>query len=194
MCSWCWGFRETWQQIKFELKDKVFIQYVLGGLAADNNQPMAVAMQQSIMDNWRRIQKEIPETVFNYDFWRLCQPRRSTYPACRAILAAGLQSESSKETMLLAIQQAYYLEAKNPSDNSVLIELATEKGLDSKRFKRDLVSQECEKLLNDELQLATHLHVTGFPSLVLSHHDVNNDIYINYTNSTAMIAEILELL
>ena len=28
---------------------------------------------------------------FNFDFWKLCKPRRSTYPACRAVLAARQQ-------------------------------------------------------------------------------------------------------
>jgi putative protein-disulfide isomerase len=55
-------------------------------------------------------------------------PRRSTYAACRAVIAARRQNPGYEEKMILAIQQAYYLEARNPADSHTLIELASEIG------------------------------------------------------------------
>ena len=194
MCSWCWGFRTVWTQVQKQLKSQVAIHSVLGGLAPDNNQAMPESMQHSIRNNWQRIQQTIPGTEFNYDFWNVCRPRRSTYPACRAVVAAGMQSDNYKQAMIFNIQQAYYLNAKNPSDTSVLIQLAIDIGLDDNRFEIDLASDECRALFQNEQQLAAQLNVSSFPELVLKHNGLNNNIQIDYTNSDIIVSNILSLI
>lgn len=192
MCSWCWGFRPVWQEVQSALKDKIRVQYVLGGLAADSDLHMPVEMQANIKDTWAHIQKEIPGTVFNFDFWTQNQPRRSTYPSCRAVIAATLQGQAQAgENMLLAIQQAYYLQAKNPSDSKVLTQLAVDCGLDSERFSADLFSEKCEQLLQQDLQLAKQLGVHSFPNLVLRCNGSNSLIAIDYTHSENIIVRAL---
>lgn len=193
MCSWCWGFNRCWLQVQQALINKVKIQYVLGGLAADTDQPMAESMQQTIRLTWQRIQQEIPGTDFNYNFWTECKPRRSTYPACRAIVAAGLQGHENSELMLSAIQQAYYQQARNPSDYSVLIQLAEEIGLDHRQFKADLLSEQCERLFEQQLRLTASLGVNSFPALVLRCNESNTMIYIDYTKSETIVSSILAL-
>ena len=194
MCSWCWGFMPVWQQVQQELADSVAVKYVLGGLARDSSEPMPDAMRASIRDNWRRIQQDIPGTEFNYDFWTDCQPRRSTYPACRAIIASAMQQADSPQRMLQAIQQAYYLQARNPSDDSVLIALAREIGLDPDVFARELNSESCNSRLKQELLLRRRLGVSSFPSLVMSYKNTLADIPIDYTNAENILRSLEQLL
>ena len=120
MCSWCWGFRPTWQALQENLPDTVAVQYVLGGLAPDSDQSMPDELRRMIQNTWQRIQQELG-TEFNFDFWTQNTPRRSTFPACRAVIAAHQQG--MEQEMILAIQQAYYLRALNPSDLSILRQL-----------------------------------------------------------------------
>ncbi len=190
MCSWCWGFRSVWNQVQQGLKNIVNIRAVLGGLAPDSDQIMSETMQKNIQKNWQRIQQHIPGTQFNYDFWKTCNPRRSTYPACRAVIAASLQGDQFSKMMVLAIQQAYYLNAKNPSDDSVLIQLAVDIGLDYKQFETDLSSNKCKQLLDKELQLTARLNVNSFPSLILNYQNSNIKIPIDYTNKNTIILSI----
>lgn len=192
MCSWCWGFRPVWQQLQQALAGKLTIKYLLGGLAPDNDTPMPASMQQSIRSNWQRIQREIPGIEFNYDFWTKCQPRRSTYPACRAVIACRMQQPQLEQEMILAIQQAYYLQAKNPSDETVLIQLSSDIGLDVNRFQLDLLSERCNNLLNDEISLVRQLGVTSFPGLVLSYKESNTLIHINYTDFNSIVSNIMD--
>ncbi len=191
MCSWCWGFRTVWDQVQLTLADKVNIQYVLGGLAADTSQAMPDNMQQTIQQAWQQIQQKIPGTEFNYDFWTLCHPRRSTYPACRAVIAAGMQGEVNVKQMLLAIQKAYYLQAKNPSNDAVLIQLAINMGLQSKKFTSDLNSEKCQQLFEQQRQLAHNLGINGFPSLVLRNNGSNTMIHIDYTKYEGIVSSII---
>jgi len=194
MCSWCWGFRPVWAEVQEELQDKVHIQYVLGGLAPDTDQPMSENMRISIRDNWQRIQREIPGIEFNYDFWTLCQPRRSTYPSCRAVIACKMQQPLLEKNMILAIQQAYYLQARNPSDEKVLLQLALEVGLNAKIFIRDLRSEKCQAVLENELRLSRKLYVSSFPALVLSQGSADTTIHIDYNNCDNIIKQIFKKL
>lgn len=191
MCSWCWGFRPVWNEVQQSLSGRFDIRYILGGLAPDSDEAMPLPMQHAISDTWKRIQQEIPDTAFNFDFWTLSQPRRSTYPACRAIIACRNQQPQLASTMLLSIQQAYYLQAKNPSDLNVLLELSEKLGLDVKRFANDIQSDLCQNALLKEIEFCRSIGVNSFPSLILKHGKSYTSIDIDYNNSKNILDQVL---
>ena len=148
MCSWCWGYKPTWQKLESALANILPIEYRIGGLAADSDQPMSADMQLQLQVIWQNISNQLG-TEFNFNFWRECQPRRSTYPSCRAALIA--RSFNKEPQMIDAIQQAYYLQAQNPSDEYVLIKLCEKIGLDPCLFTQQLHSKELKRRFDDEL-------------------------------------------
>ncbi len=182
MCSWCWAFKPTWEKIRAGLGDTVH-QNVVGGLAPDSSEPMPADMQAMLQGNWQRIQQTVPGTEFNYDFWKTGKPRRSTYPSCRAVLCAAAQNPEFEEPMITAIQHAYYLHAKNPSDKDVLIALAADIGCDVDQFAAQLDSAEIEEALQKEFMLVRQLGVRGFPSLVLLAGDELHGIQVDYNSA-----------
>lgn len=190
MCSWCWGFSKTWGTVVEELEGTVDIRYVLGGLAPDSHQAMPAAMQQMLQDTWHTIQARIPGTEFNFDFWTQCQPRRATYPACRAVLAAKAQSPSREREMITSIQRAYYLHARNPSNDDVLIDLAGDLGLDSEQFSTDLNSDETHKTLHNEIVFGQQLGAQGFPSMVLVSHNNRKLLHLDYNSPENILQQI----
>ncbi|MCW8942924.1 MAG: DsbA family protein [Gammaproteobacteria bacterium] len=190
MCSWCWGFRPVWQQIQQAVAGKLDVRYVLGGLAADTDEPMPEEMRLNVIDNWRRIQREIPGTEFNYDFWTRCSPRRSTYPACRAIIACRMQQPELESEMLLLIQQAYYLLARNPSDLDVLVALAEQLGLDTRQFVDDIQSEVCQNVLLEEIEFCREINISSFPSLVLKQGKSYTSLDIDYNSSTLILSQL----
>lgn len=194
MCSWCWGYRSTWLALQSQLQTaypELSIEYKLGGLAPDSDDPMPDEMQQFLQQTWNKIAEQL-DTQFNFNFWRDCQPRRSTYPACRAALLArdvGLEQE-----MIHAIQRAYYLEAKNPSDNATLIQLAVNLGLDAELFAHALDSEVTKRKLEEEVSRTRHLPIQGFPSLVLLVNGEFCFIELDYKNSQTSYRQIASLL
>ncbi len=163
---------------------------MVGGLAPDSDQPMPDSMRQMLQQTWHRIEQSIPGTRFNHAFWDECSPRRSTYPANRAVIAARQQAESFDQLMTTRIQQAYYLEAKNPSDNSVLIELAADIGLDIERFAESLVSDSLQRQLLAEIESARAMGINSFPSLAVHRDGVLRHIGLSYTDPEAMLSQI----
>jgi len=190
MCSWCWAFRPVWDALRRQLPDAVEVKYLLGGLAPDSDAPMSAATQAMIRRHWQTIEKRVPGSRFNDDFWTLCSPRRSTYPACRAVIAAAKQNPSLEDAMILSIQQAYYLQARNPSDDDVLIELASTLSLDSGRFRTDLNSAETQAELLSEIHTSRNMGVTGFPALVLEVNGLYRHIRIDYNDAAVMLQQL----
>ena len=177
MCSWCWGYAPTWQRLQRELTSEVDIIYGLGGLAEDSDVLMPEAMQVFLQQTWRKIAQQLG-TEFNFDFWQHCQPRRSTYPACRATLIA--REFGKEQEMLTAIQHAYYLQAKNPSNLDTLQALAVDIGLDSLDFLQKLKSQSVDEQLMAEINKMRSLPINGFPALVLVKEQLLIPIPIDY--------------
>ncbi len=190
MCSWCWAFGPTWTQLRAQLPDGVAVRRVVGGLAADSDVPMEPAMRAKLQSVWRTIQMHVPGTRFNFDFWQSCTPRRSTYNACRAVLAAKRLVTDSEEQMILAIQEAYYLQARNPSDLSTLIEIAQGIGLDAEAFAAEVSGAAIEAQLQQELHFARETPISGFPSLVLRTPSGPHAITLDYLDAAPMLQKI----
>jgi len=196
MCSWCWGYRPIWDLLQNKLPRSIVVEYVAGGLAPDSNSSMPLAQQQMIQNHWRTIEKKLG-THFNHDFWRDNTPRRSTYNACRAAIAAHKQA--CQQPMIEAIQQGYYLRALNPSDLNMLIDLARElseqelQTLNVEKFIKDISSEKIERELARQISLARKLSQQGFPSLVLEVNGLRHQIAIDYDDHQHTLAEINRL-
>jgi putative protein-disulfide isomerase len=190
MCSWCWGFEPTRQKIFAAVGGQMQIRRMVGGLAPDSDVPMPEAMRSMLQQTWQRIEQMIPGTEFNFEFWQKCSPRRSTYPANRAVISAREQGDEFDSRMTARIQRAYYLEAKNPSDETTLIELATDIGLDADLFAASLVAESTQHKLITEIQATREMGIDSFPSLAVHKTDGLRHIGLNYTDPEAMIREI----
>ena len=193
MCSWCWAYRPVLAQIHKALLGQLDFVNVLGGLAADTDEPMSAEMAAQIQGHWQRIEQEVG-THFNYDFWKKADitPMRSTYPACRAVIAA--QKQDAEEPMILAIQQAYYLRAMNPSDEDTLLQLADELDLDFDAFMHDLSSSEVDEILQQEIFFCRQQPIAGFPSLLLQVGEQIFNIQVDYHSASNTLVRIAETL
>ena len=167
------------------------MDYLLGGLAPDSNQPMPIETREYVKGNWKRIQEMIPDTRFNYDFWTSCEPKRSTYPACRAVICAKQQHPDFENLMIYGIQKSYYLEAQNPSNEDVLIDIAKKLGLDIDKFKIDLKSLQVNEILLNEIKLARSMEMNSIPSLALQVNSTLKVIDIDYLDANYIIKQII---
>ena len=190
MCSWCWAFRPSLLSFLEGLPKGIVIVRLLGGLAPDSEEPMPDETRQLVQGHWQTIEQQVPGTKFNYDFWTKCEPRRSTFFSCRAVIAARNQGQQFDAKMTFEIQQAYYLQARNPSDISTLIELSDELGLDKDRFARDINSLETNETLQQEIKLSRRLGLNSFPSLLLDKGAKQLRINADYINADAMLEKI----
>jgi len=194
MCSWCYAFRSSWDALQKDLPTNIQIINLLGGLAPDTTEPMPEDLQNTIQQAWRRIEKTVPAIHFNHQFWLLNTPYRSTYPACRSILAARKQGAEFEPKILHAIQAAYYQDAKNPSVQATLQECATDVGLDSVEFMNDLTDPTIESELQSEIKIARDMGVFSYPSLRLLQSETLFPVSVDYLDHRTMFNEITDIL
>ena len=198
MCSWCWGYRPVWDALQENLPVSVSVEYVAGGLAPDSDEPMPMDLRTMIQGHWNNIQTRLGAD-FNFDFWTNNTPRRSTYIACRAAIAA--KKQGYEKDMIDAIQRAYYLRALNPSDSDVLIRLVSElsqqelgshqeQSINVDQFSADLKSHETQRQLERQIQLAGELTDQGFPSLVLECNGFRHPIIRDYMDYHVALTDI----
>ena len=189
MCSWCWAFRPALKVVESRLPASIQLVRVLGGLAADTDDPMPQVLRDKLQDIWRTIQVKVPGTEFNFRYWDVCTPRRSTYRACRAVIAANQQADFGT-AMIEAIQTAYYLEARNPSDRATLIELAQDLGLDVEQFAHDLDHPNTQAELDRQIAFTRGYGVKGFPTLIQQTPESRKYIDINPNDPDYILNQI----
>ncbi|MCW8918413.1 MAG: DsbA family protein [Gammaproteobacteria bacterium] len=190
MCSWCYAFGPVWAELRAALPASLRVQRLLGGLAPDSTTPMDEAMRQRLEATWQRIEKSVPGTRFNFDFWRHATPYRSTYPSCRAVIAARAQGKQFDETMTHALQHAYYRQARNPSLRPTLIEVAAELGLDVAAFASALDAPATQARLEEEIAQTRRLGADSFPALVLTIGTSRWPVAIDYNSAVPMLDTI----
>ncbi len=191
MCSWCWGYRPTAERLFADLPHNILLEKVLGGLAPDSDEPMPQHLRVALPNAWRRIQAMLG-TEFNFAFWTDCKPRRSTYPACRAVIAAGAQDHADE--MIRAIQHAYYLRAMNPSDVETLVTLADELHLDTQKFATDLASTATEQEFERQVNFTRQSPTNGFPSLAIEFDGQLTAVIQDYKSHQTTLEHIASLL
>jgi len=190
MCSWCYGLSPIWKKLLKKLPHDLEVVYVQGGLAPHSDEPMDPNMQMMLENTWRQIETKVG-VGFNYDFWKNCKPRRSTYLACQAAIAARLQNKEYE--MINAIQEQYYLNAKNPSNRDILEEAAKNIDLDIKNFSKDLESEKVIDIFKNDLKLRDKLNIHSFPSLVLKYKNNKFPIQLDFKNEEVMLSQIEDL-
>ena len=90
------------------------------------------------------------------------------------MITAGLQLNGSRERYYEALQRAYFLDARNPSDYETLISLAKEIELDPVQFQEDLDSSVVQQTFREELNQVRSLGVSGFPTLIWHQPDATD--------------------
>ena len=160
LCSWCWGFAGVLAEIEPRLRADVRLELVLAGLAPDSDEPMPEEMRRYVQAAWRAVEARTGAR-FEHAFWERHRPRRSTWPACRAVLAAG---DRGRE-MFAAVQRAYYLEARDPSDRDTLAEIGVELGFERAPFAAAIDAPEARARLDEHFALRDRLGATGYPSV-----------------------------
>jgi putative protein-disulfide isomerase len=155
---------------------------------------MPEEMRAKLKGVWQTIQETVPGTRFNFAFWENCTPRRSTYNACRAVLAVARLSPEHEEMMIEAIQHAYYLNARNPSNVDTLIDLASKIGLGRERFSAEFSSDALEAQMREEVAFARRAPIHGFPSLVVRTESGLQTVDVDFRDAEPMRRRIEAIL
>src|SRR5689334_4613409 len=165
MCSWCWGFKPVLEMIDREYPELKRVT-VMGGLRPGEEVPMSDELAGMIENAWERI-AEATGQPFNHELWQLHRPLATTLPACRAVIAARLLDADREWKFMVAMFEAYFMRALDPSRRETHLMIAQEQGFDPGVFQAVLDSPAVEDGLSKDLALTRRYGVSGFPTAVL---------------------------
>jgi len=171
MCSWCWGIKPVLEQLDLEYPELQRVT-VMGGLRGGEEVPMNDALAHMIQDAWRRIEESTGQH-FEHGFWEKHRPLATTWPACRAVIAARSMDPALEWPFMVAMFKAYFLRELDPSLRETHIRIAGELGLEVEIYQRLLGSPEVADALEKDLEKTRAFGINGFPSVVLTLKDEN---------------------
>ena len=163
MCSWCYGFTPELTKLRSELKGVRF-SMIMGGLRDDD--VFDADKLKNHLGYWEAVEKM---TGLVFDATALSQEgfNYTTEPACRAVLTVKQLDESKMYAMYSALQQAFYAEGKDVTQEKVIVEVATSLGFDATAFKNLFASEAMVKATTTDKQKAGTYGVSSFPTLIV---------------------------
>ena len=166
MCSWCWGFAPVAEALVEQAQAAgVELHLVVGGLRTGSGAAMDPAKRRYILEHWQAVTEAtgqpftfegaLPEG-FVYD----------TEPACRAIVAARSLAPDCAWRLVQLIQQAFYVQGRDVTQASVLVELAETAGLPRIEFAAVFDTAEQHAATAADFSWVQDLGIAGFPTLL----------------------------
>ncbi len=176
ICSACWSIEPQLRKLQLEYGDYFYIEYHMGGLLPSwevyNSGP--ISKPSDVAHHWEEMSMHF-EMPIDGDVW-INDPLNSSYPPCIAYKAAEQQGHARAANFLRRIKEMVFLEKKNITHWEHLKLAALESGLDTAKFKSDYDGK-AQQLFKEDLSLAAHYGVRGFPALYLS-DSLNNQTSI----------------
>jgi predicted DsbA family dithiol-disulfide isomerase len=176
VCTWCWGSEPTLRKLEIAFGSQLKIRYVMGGLVEDirgfydrandiGGDPERSNAQ--IARHWLEASARHGMPVRTEGFRLFSAETVSTYPQNIAFKAAELTQPALAPRYLRRIREASAAEARETGRREVLIELASEVGLDVAAFLSHLNDGTAERAFREDLDLTRRYGARGFPTFVV---------------------------
>jgi putative protein-disulfide isomerase len=166
MCSWCWGFAPVADALVQQAQAAgVALHLVAGGLRTGSGASLEPTTRRYILEHWHAVEKLTGQT-FRFDGALPDGFVYDTEPACRAMVAARSLDPQIAWGLVKLIQKAFYLEGRDVTQASVLVELAEQAGLPRIVFAEAFDSAEQLSATAADFSWVQDLGIAGFPTLL----------------------------
>lgn len=198
VCTWCWGSEPVLRTLETRFGNQLKISYVMGGLVKDitsfydsyndiGGDPER--SNKNIAKHWLEASNRHGMPVKIEGFKLFTKDHPSTYPQNIAYKAAQMQDQKKANRFLRRIREASAAEAQQTNLTEVLVELASETGLDISQFLEDFTNGKAKTAFEIDLQTTAEHRANGFPSFLIKYGNNSTLLrgYQNYSNFMAVI-------
>lgn len=201
VCTWCWGSEPVLRTLEARYQEKLKVSFIMGGLVKDisafydNYNNIGGDPEQSnksIANHWLEASERHGMPVQAEGFKLFTKEHPSTYPQNIAYKAAQMQDEELANHFLRRIREASETEAQQTNRTEILVELASEVGLDIARFLDDYTNGKAEAAFQEDLQTTAQFRAHGFPTFLIRYGEKSMLLrgYQNYNNFKAVINQV----
>jgi len=201
VCTWCWGSEPVLRKLETRFGEQVKISYIMGGLVKDitsfydsyndiGGDPER--SNKNVAKHWVDASERHGMPVKSEGFKLFSREHPSTYPQNIAYKAAQMQDQALANRFLRRIREASAAEARQTNKTEVLLELASEVGLDIARFLDDFNKGTAQRAFEQDLATTAKYGARGFPSFLVKYGEKEMVIrgYKRYEDFKALIGHL----
>ena len=192
MCSWCYGIAPEWQKITTEYKDKLDIEYVMGGLRPYYEKPIS-EMKDFLSEHWEHVH-QASDQPFNYDILDRSDLNYDTEPPSRAVVVMQHLNPAAVGSFFVETQSLFYFYNKDMNQSSSYHSLLSKYNVDAEEFDKLFNSDDIKKATKAEFDKAKSLGVTSFPTVLLMVGEEQYIVTQGYSTSDKMTKVITNIL
>ncbi|MFT7652809.1 MAG: putative protein-disulfide isomerase [Limisphaerales bacterium] len=133
MCSWCWGMAGEFAKAREILKDRVTFELMLGGINPHGTQPIGDYGRRLMMRLWQQVEATTGQE-FGYSLPD--EYVHNSTRTCVAIEAFRQISDVPPFEYLELLQQLFFVDAINVTEETVLRKAAENCGVDPEELGR----------------------------------------------------------
>ena len=199
VCTWCWGSEPVLRKLSRWYGDAIRLRYVMGGLVEDirnfydraNDIGGDPALSNAqIARHWLEASARHGMPVRTEGFRLFSEETVSTYPQNIAYKAAELTNPDLAARYLRRMREAAAAEAREIGRREVLIELASDVGLDVARFINHLNDGSAEAAFRKDLETTRRYGARGFPTFVF--RDGGREVMLRGSQSFGSMQAVID--
>lgn len=167
MCSWCYGFGPVMRRLAEGFAGRLRLSVIPGGLRPDETRPLTPHRAEETTHHWKAVEEETGRT-FDYSFFqRNAAFVYDTFPASRAVTAAGRLAPESGLAYLDELQCLFYARGQDPRSEATQVAAAEAVGLKADPFLALLHDTATEAQTRAGFERFQALGGMGFPLLLV---------------------------
>jgi putative protein-disulfide isomerase len=176
LCCWSWAYEPQLRRLRHGFAGRIAWRLRMGGMIGDwesFNDPLNDVHRPAQMGPLWLQAAGISGMPFEPAIW-VNDPPASSWPACLAVCAAGLQSPAAADLFLRAVRSAVMTQQRNVAREDVLLEVARE--VEARRrdlfsaegFRNDHRGRAARAALDDDVRETRYHRIGRFPCLRLA--------------------------
>lgn len=200
-CIWCWGNEPVLRALDYLYGDKIAIEFIMGGLIEDIRTlfhiegPTSTIIKRAnefIAENWHTasLRHGMPISAGQMELYT--EQYTSSFPQNIAYEAAKRIDRQRAKLFLRRIREATFTESRRTSQIDVLVELATEVGIDAAQFLDIYTYGAAQADFMQDRMKCRRNGITGFPSYLI--HEGNTNIILGGYQNLATFHTVISRL
>ena len=173
LCVWAWIAQPRLEELEKQWGDRISIRHHFVDIFGDCEKKIPARWGET--DGYQKFAAHVKhsaepfdEAVINEGIWMASRPRSSAQ-AHLVLRAADLVAGSGRMCDLaLRVRSAFFVEAQDVSNLDLLLELASETGIDAGQVRQSLNDGSAIAALTSDLRKAAEQGVRGSPTWVLN--------------------------
>lgn len=180
MCSWCYGFGPVIRRLADTFGARIPLQIVPGGLRPGETRALTPQRADDIVHHWHLVEAETGRDFDPTFFKRNAGFVYDTFPASRAVTAAGRVAPDRALAYLDELQCLFYAKGEDPRSEATQVAAAGAAGVPVEEFLRSLHDADTEALTRAGFARFQSLGGMGFPFLLLETSERPRIVSIGY--------------